>query len=166
MYSLSQPGQIQNTHILYYRIHRGGAMCTPNIVREALAGLQGPRRRARKSVFGPDDQIGMLNLANDADRLSILHRIDPAKAFDISVEYFVGMPSWTLAGDQDYQIWMTHTPSGTVVDETPGRTRDENHTVAYSGDAISMYTHTGTHIDSLNHFGYNGKIWNGFSAAD
>jgi Putative cyclase len=26
-----------------------------------------------------------------------------------------------------------------------------------------MYTHTGTHIDALNHFGYNGRIFNGFS---
>ena len=27
-----------------------------------------------------------------------------------------------------------------------------------------MYTHCGTHIDTFNHFGYNGKIFNGFSA--
>jgi kynurenine formamidase len=25
-----------------------------------------------------------------------------------------------------------------------------------------MYTHTGTHIDALNHFGLRGEIWNGF----
>jgi kynurenine formamidase len=29
-----------------------------------------------------------------------------------------------------------------------------------------MYTHMGTHIDALVHFGLDGKIWNGFSAAD
>jgi kynurenine formamidase len=27
-----------------------------------------------------------------------------------------------------------------------------------------MYTHTGTHLDTLNHFGLYGKIWNQFSA--
>jgi kynurenine formamidase len=27
-----------------------------------------------------------------------------------------------------------------------------------------MYAHTGTHIDALNHFGLDGKIWNGFEA--
>ena len=27
-----------------------------------------------------------------------------------------------------------------------------------------MYSHTGTHIDALNHFGIHGKIWNGFKA--
>jgi len=29
-----------------------------------------------------------------------------------------------------------------------------------------MYTHTGTHLDALNHFGLHGKIWNEYSAAD
>jgi kynurenine formamidase len=29
-----------------------------------------------------------------------------------------------------------------------------------------MYTHTGTHIDTLNHFGLRGKIWNQVSAQD
>jgi kynurenine formamidase len=29
-----------------------------------------------------------------------------------------------------------------------------------------MYTHCGTHIDTFNHFGYNGHIFNGFSAAE
>jgi kynurenine formamidase len=36
--------------------------------------------------------------------------------------------------------------------------------VAWSADAISMFTHCGTHVDTLNHFGYHGKIWNWFSA--
>ena len=36
--------------------------------------------------------------------------------------------------------------------------------MSYSGDAISMYTHSGTHLDTLNHFGLNGKIWNQVSA--
>ena len=29
-----------------------------------------------------------------------------------------------------------------------------------------MYTHTGTHIDAFNHFGYRGEIWNGFNEKD
>ena len=36
--------------------------------------------------------------------------------------------------------------------------------VSYTGSAFSMYAHTGTHIDALNHFGLNGKVWNHFSA--
>ena len=46
-------------------------------------------------------------------------------------------------------------------------TTDEvNKLVAYSGDAISMYTHTGTHIDTLNHCGYRNEIFNGFTTKD
>ncbi len=41
-----------------------------------------------------------------------------------------------------------------------------NEHVSYSGAAVSMYTHMGTHIDSLNHFGLDGRIWNGFSASE
>ena len=29
---------------------------------------------------------------------------------------------------------------------------------SYTGTAFSMYSHTGTHIDALNHFGIHGKI--------
>jgi len=29
-----------------------------------------------------------------------------------------------------------------------------------------MYTHSGTHIDALNHFGLHGKIWNEVAASD
>ena len=43
---------------------------------------------------------------------------------------------------------------------------DANRLVSYSGDAVSMYTHTGTHVDSLNRFGYHGRIFNNFSAQD
>lgn len=74
------------------------------------------------------------------------------------------MPGFTAAGDQPYQIWMTHTPQGTINDNAPKVDRDQNELVAYSGDAISIYTHCGTHIDALNHFGYYGKIFNNFTA--
>ena len=39
-----------------------------------------------------------------------------------------------------------------------------NRHVSYSGSAFSMYTHTGTHIDTLSHFGLDGEIYNHFSA--
>jgi kynurenine formamidase len=73
------------------------------------------------------------------------------------------MPGWFGAGDQPYQIWMTHTPRGEIAANSMGVSLEANQLVAYSGDGISMYTHCGTHIDTFNHFGYNGKIFNGFS---
>ena len=115
------------------------------------------------SPWGPDDEIGTMNMMSDASRISILSRIKNGKVYDLSVEYFVGMPSFHALGDPPYQYWLTHTPHGTVVDN-PNKLGDKmNRKVSYTGDAISMYTHMGTHIDALNHFGLNGKIWNGFT---
>lgn len=71
---------------------------------------------------------------------------DASRSYDLAVDYFMGMPSWTVLGDPKYDIWLTHTP------------RAEGH--AYAGTAISMYTHVGTHICSLNHIGHDGRFWN------
>jgi kynurenine formamidase len=117
-----------------------------------------------KSPWGTEDEIGTLNLMTELSRLKVLGRINSGKVYDLSVEYFVGMPSFHALGDPAYQFWMTHTPHGTVVDNPNGLGDAMNAKVSYTGDAISMYTHMGTHIDALNHFGLNGKIWNGFSA--
>ncbi|WP_420387204.1 cyclase family protein [Roseivirga sp.] len=115
------------------------------------------------SPWGPDDQIGTLNMMTEASRLKVLSAITSGKTYDLSVEYFVGMPSFHALGDPSYQFWMTHTPHGTVIDNPNGLGKPMNQKVSYTGDAISMYTHMGTHIDALNHFGLNGKIWNGFT---
>ncbi|WP_425402403.1 cyclase family protein [Gracilimonas tropica] len=119
--------------------------------------------QAGQSPWGPEDEIGTLNMMSDQSRLDILGRIKSGKVFDLSVEYFVGMPSFSALGDPGYQYWLTHTPNGTIVDNPNGLGEEMNRKVSYTGDAISMYTHMGTHIDALNHFGLDGKIWNGFT---
>lgn len=115
------------------------------------------------SPWGPDDEIGTLNMMTDQSRLAVLSKISGGTIYDLSTEYFVGMPSFHSLGDPGYQYWLTHTPHGTVVDNPNGLGLEMNQKVSYTGDAISMYTHMGTHIDALNHFGLNGKIWNGFT---
>jgi len=117
-----------------------------------------------RSPWGPADEIGRLNLMTAASQSEILSRLAPGGPYDLSVEYFIGMPSWQAAGDPHYRLWMTHTPRGTRIDDPIGVGDGVNDHVSYSGSAISMYTHTGTHIDALSHFGLNGQIWNGFSA--
>jgi kynurenine formamidase len=83
--------------------------------------------------------------------------------FDLSVSYFLNMPGFFDAGDPKFDIWMTHTPRGSVIDGLAGVDPDVQATYTYSGDAITMYTHTGTHMDMLNHFGYHGCFWNGWT---
>ncbi len=118
------------------------------------------------SPWGPQDEIGTLNMMTPQSRVEVLTKIKSGKTYDLSVDYFVGMPSFHMLGDPGYQYWLTHTPHGTVVDNPNGLGEDMNRKVSYTGDAISMYTHMGTHIDALNHFGLDGKIWNNFSYLD
>ncbi|MBS0521647.1 MAG: cyclase family protein [Proteobacteria bacterium] len=122
--------------------------------------------KVSKSPFGTDDQIGMLNLIDAQSRSAILARADASKVFDLSVDHFMGMPGWFGAGDPTYQIWMTHTPGGEIVDNSMGVSLEANRLVGYSGDAISMYTHCGTHIDTFNHFGYGDLIFNEFNTSE
>jgi kynurenine formamidase len=119
--------------------------------------------RASKSPWGPDDEIGRLNWMTPASQAEVLARIDGSRTFDLSVDYFVGMPSWTAAQDPKYDIWMTHTPQGTVNDDLSRAGRIANETYSYSGSAVTMYSHTGTHLCGLNHLGHYGHFWNGWT---
>lgn len=145
-------------------------MCGPSLITEEQASLIGARtarfQEVSTSPFGSDDQIGMLNLIDAVSMRAALANVNPSKVFDLAMDYFTNMPSWTMTGDLGFQIWMSHTPEGTVNDDITGLGREKNSIVSYSGDSISLYTHTGTHVDTLNHYGYHGKIWNNFSAHD
>ncbi len=129
-----------------------------------FAAAQATGEQAGVSRWGPTDEIGALNMMTQETRLEILSRVSSGKVYDLSVEYFLGMPSFSARGNPPYQYSVTHTPRGNVVDDPNGMGRAMNEKVSYTGDAVSMYTHMGTHIDALNHFGLYGKIWNGFSA--
>lgn len=131
-----------------------------------IVASQAQAERVGTSPWGPEDEIGRLNLMTNQSRAAILNRLAGGPAYDLSVEYFIGMPSWQAAGDPHYRIWMTHTPHGTVIDDPLHLGESMNTHVSYTGAAISMYTHMGTHIDALNHFGLDGRIWNGFSVEE
>ncbi|SDZ53452.1 cyclase family protein [Pseudomonas sp. NFIX28] len=123
-----------------------------------------PQAEVGVSPWGPKDEIGRLNLITEQSRAAIMARVSGSQAYDLAVEYFVGMPSWQAAGDPPYQMWMTHTPHGNVIADPMQVGEPMNRHVSYTGSAVSMYAHMGTHIDALNHFGLDGKIWNGFRA--
>jgi len=131
-----------------------------------MSALEEQGKRVAASPWGPDDQIGALNRITPASRAAIMARIDGREVYDLSVDFFLGMPSFQAAGDPPFQMWMTHTPQGTLVDDLNGQGPVVNTCAAYSGDVILMYTHTGTHIDSLNHLGYHGEIYNGVKPED
>jgi len=160
-------GAVVETSI-YVPSRRRGAM-RPMVAVLGLVGVVGlavgpgaavaqtAKNVAAKSPWGPADEIGTLNLMTDASRFDVLKQVAGGKIYDLGVDLFVGMPTCCGPfGDPTFQIWMTHTPARDTAKEL----------LSYSGDGVSMYTHTGTHIDTLNHFGLHGKIWNQVSAED
>lgn len=131
-----------------------------------IAALSAQPRRPSASPFGPADEIGMLNLATAEAAARVLAEVDGGRCFDLAVDFFVGMPSFTAGGDPPFATWMSATPSGSLKDDPLGVGEAQNRIVSRSGDAISMFTHTGTHVDALNHIGYDGTVWNGFTEAE
>jgi kynurenine formamidase len=119
--------------------------------------------KVSRSPWGPDDEIGRLNWITPDSQRAILERLDGTNVFDLSVDYFIGMPSWSAAGDPKYDIWLTHTPQGSVNDNLSGAGPATHTKFSYCGDSMSLYTHCGTHIDTLNHLGYFGCFWNGWT---
>ena len=119
--------------------------------------------KVSKSPWGQDDEIGRLNWITQETNRAILEHLDGSHVFDLNVEYFMGMPSWVAAGDPKYEIWMTHTPQGSVNDNLSGVGSAVHEKYSYCGDSIHMYTHCGTHIDTLNHLGFYGQFWNGWT---
>ena len=117
-----------------------------------------------RSPWGAEDEIGRLNWITPEASLGLLGRASGSRIFDLSVDYFMGMPSFQAFGDPPYQISMTHTPHGSTVDGGSGKGADVHRKYSWCGDAVSMYTHLGTHIDTLVHLGYYGQFWNGISA--
>ncbi|MFN8215265.1 MAG: cyclase family protein [Solirubrobacterales bacterium] len=130
---------------------------------EALQEREG--RRVSRSPWGEDDEIGRLNWITPDSRRAILDHLDGRGVFDLSVDYFIGMPSWSAAGDPKFDAWMTHTPRGSIVDGLSGTPAEVHERYSYCGDSFAMYSHCGTHIDTLTHMGFDGLFWNGWKPA-
>src|SRR6478735_6273682 len=100
-----------------------------DLVYEALLERDGVR--VSRSPWGEQDEIGRLNWITPETSLALLSRVGGSRIYDLSVDYFMGMPSVHQFGDPPYEI--------------------------------SMYTHLGTHIDTLIHLGYYDQCWNGWN---
>jgi kynurenine formamidase len=137
---------------------------TEELTYEAVLERDGVR--VSRSPWGSDDEIGRLNWITEESSLELLARTGGSRIFDLSVDYFMGMPSFQAFDDPPYQIWMTHTPHGTIADNASGMGADVHRKYSYCGDAVSMYTHLGTHIDTFVHLGYYDHYWNGFNVEE
>jgi len=87
-----------------------------------------------RSPWGPDDEIGRLNWITAESQRAILEGLDGSAVFDLGIEYFFGMPSWSAAHDPKYEIWMTHTPQGSINDNLSGAGAHVHEKYSYCGD--------------------------------
>src|SRR5215470_10089050 len=94
--------------------------------------------RVSRSPWGPDDEIGRLNWITPEASLELLGRTGGARIFDLSVDYFMGMPSFQAFGDPPYQISMTHTPHGTIADDASGMGADVHRKYSYCGVVLDV----------------------------
>lgn len=76
------------------------------------------------------------------------------RVFDLAQPYFVGMPHFP-----------THPPFLFSLTKKHGDFEDASG-MSSAADSLSMSGHTGTHIDALNHFSCNGKLFNGIEVID
>jgi kynurenine formamidase len=114
-----------------------------------------------RSPWGTDDQIGRLNWVTPESRAAVLAAVDGTALLDLSVDYFVGMPSWVATGEPKFDRYPTTTPRGKLNELDGDGGVFERYSVC--GDAITMGVHCGTHIDTLNHCGHFGCFWNGWT---
>ena len=102
--------------------------------------------------WGPDDQLGMLNLMTPDRVLSALRLVKRGNVYNLSVPLEKNGPqhptfpkTWRVTHYREYA-----SPEGTGV----------------ADDTVVMESHAGTHIDALGHYWAEGKMWNGRSVSE
>src|SRR4051812_29335827 len=90
-------------------LEAAGILCAGVVLLAASAGAQAQiaKNVAGKSPWGPTDEIGTLNMMNDASRLDVLKQVAGGKVYDLGVEMFIGMPTCCVPfGDPNFQLLM------------------------------------------------------------
>jgi len=107
--------------------------------------------------WGPEDQIGTLNLLDDAARLRGAASVVSGKSFAL------GLPLSEGEGIQAGFVKGRVNPSRTMVQVNEPLSGDPNWVCA-SEDIVTFALQCATHWDALAHCSYEGTIYNGFPA--
>jgi kynurenine formamidase len=144
-------------------------ICSIQVYGIQAAETSSPSQKSEHQVgvspWGPDDELGRLNMITEDSVAATMSMIKPGKSYDLSVDFSNGMPSFFSGAEPRYGYWLVHSPHGTIVDNALGAGAAPTELITLTGDAVTIYTHMGTHIDALNHFGLHGKIYNQFEAS-
>jgi kynurenine formamidase len=99
--------------------------------------------------FGPDDELGMLNLQTPESILAAVRLVKKGLLYNLAVPLEKDGPQYASF----HKTWrVTHFTK----DPTPGAFN-------VADDVVTMEAHSGTHVDALGHFWRDGELWNGKS---
>ncbi len=108
--------------------------------------------------WGPDDELGTLNLVDDEARRRAATAVVSGKAFPL------GLPLSEAEGIQLGFIEGRVKPTRTMVQVNQPVNAEEPDWVCFSEDVLTLATQCATHWDSLAHISYGGVIYNGYPA--
>jgi kynurenine formamidase len=109
--------------------------------------------------WGPDDEIGTLNLIDDAARRRGAAAVESGRAFAL------GLPLSEAEGIQLGFVEGRINPTRTMVQVNVPVNADQPDWVCFSEDVLTLATQCATHWDSLAHSSYGGVIYNGYPAS-
>jgi kynurenine formamidase len=109
--------------------------------------------------WGPDDEIGTLNLIDEAARCRGAAAVESGRAFAL------GLPLSEEEGIQLGFVEGRSNPTRTMVQVNRPVNAAEPDWVCFSEDVLSLATQCATHWDALAHSSYGGVIYNGYPAS-
>jgi kynurenine formamidase len=108
--------------------------------------------------WGPEDELGTLNLIDDEARRRAAASVLSGRAFGLALP---------LSESEGIQLGFVEgrvNPSRTMVKVNDPET-DDPEWVSFSEDVLTMGTQAATHWDALAHCSYGGVLYNGFPAS-
>jgi kynurenine formamidase len=109
--------------------------------------------------WGPNDEIGTLNLLDDAARRRGAAAVVSGRAFAL------GLPLSEAEGIQLGFVEGRVNPTRTMVQVNQPVNADQPDWVCFSEDVLTLATQCATHWDALAHSSYGGVIYNGYPAS-
>jgi kynurenine formamidase len=109
--------------------------------------------------WGPDDELGTLNLIDEAARRRGAAAVLSGKAFPL------GLPLSEAEGIQLGFVEGRVNPTRTMVQVNHPVNADQPDWVCFSEDVVTLATQCATHWDALAHASYGGIIYNGYPAS-
>ncbi len=108
--------------------------------------------------WGPDDQLGTLNLIDDAARRRGVESVRGGEAISLA------LPLSAAEGIQQGFIPGRINPERRMIAQNNPLSADPDW-ICSSEDVVELATQCATHWDGLAHVSYGGRIWNGYPAS-